>query len=43
VPKKDPNAAPAVDTKNMKAGAASTYRIALGNQSWDVQVQTLSK
>jgi pyruvate carboxylase subunit B len=41
VPKKDPNAAPAVDTKNMKAGAASTYRIALGNQSWDVQVQTL--
>ena len=43
VPKKDPNAAPAVDTKNMKAGAASTYRIALGNQSWDVQVSTLSK
>ncbi|MCF0222796.1 MAG: biotin attachment protein, partial [Fibrobacter sp.] len=41
VPKKDPNAAPAVDTKNMKAGAASTYRIALGNQSWDVQVSTL--
>lgn len=41
VPKKDPNAAPAVDTKNMKAGAASTYRIALGGQSWDVQVSTL--
>ena len=41
VPKKDPNAAPAVDTKNMKAGQASTYRIALGNQSWDVQVSTL--
>jgi len=25
----------------MKAGQASTYRIALGNQSWDVQVSTL--